>query len=157
MGKRSSLLFAVVLFVASFGTTAAPEMLPESEMSDEQRAVWEIEKAIFAGRAKGDLTYYRDVAAKNYLGWPFGARQPFQKDVLERAASSGEFLPGEAISVVSNGISIQSDVAISYFTTHRTRRPGGAAVDERYENIHVFVRVDGAWRLIGSKSRPSDS
>ena len=60
---------------------------------------------------------------------------------------------GELIDVTKKGLSFDGDTALAFFETHRTRRAGGEAVDERFENIHVWVKREGEWRLIANMSR----
>ncbi len=115
--------------------------------------VWALEQAIYAKRAGGDTLFYSDISSEHYLGWPASAPEPVNYASIREIALSGSFEPGEKIAVVSNGISVDGDTAISYYTTHRTVRPGGLKVDERYENIHVYVRRGDDWRLFGALSR----
>ena len=74
-------------------------------------------------------------------------------ETIRSFATGDEFQPGEVIDLVSDGITIDGDTAISFYTTHRTARPGGQPVDERYENIHVYVKRGEDWRLLGAMSR----
>jgi hypothetical protein len=60
---------------------------------------------------------------------------------------------GELITVSKKGLSFDGDTALAFFETHRTQRAGGKAVDERFENIHVWVKRDEQWRLIANMSR----
>lgn len=115
--------------------------------------VWALEQAIYARRAGGDTLFYSDISSERYMGWPAPAAEPVSYASIREFALQGSFKPGEKISVISNGISVDGDTAISYYTTHRTVRPGGQQVDERYENIHVYVRRAGEWRLFGAMSR----
>ncbi len=115
--------------------------------------VWALEQAIYAHRAVGDAGFYTSISSEHYLGWPAPGVAPASYESIKGFTSQGEFQPGEVIAVVSNGISVDGDTAISFFSTHRTTRPGGQKVDERYENIHVYVKRDGNWRLLGAMSR----
>ena len=116
-------------------------------------AVWALEQAIYEHRASGDTRYYSDISSKRYLGWPAPAEKPVPYETIRGFATGGEFQSGEVINLISDGITVDGDTAISFYTTHRTVRPGGQRVDERYENIHVYVRRDGDWRLLGAMSR----
>jgi hypothetical protein len=115
--------------------------------------VWALEQAIYEKRAQGDTRFYSSISSEHYLGWPAPGLKPSTYESIKAFSETGEFQPGEVIDVVSDGISIDGDTAISFFSTHRTTRPGGQAVDERYENIHVYVRRDNQWRLVGAMSR----
>lgn len=118
-----------------------------------EQQVWSLEKEIYRERAKGNRAHYPSLISEYYLGWPASVTDPIAYADLMDFRERGEFPPGEVIKVWSNGISIDGDTAISYFSTHRTRKAGGEPVDQRYENIHVWVLRAGEWRLLGSKSR----
>jgi hypothetical protein len=118
-----------------------------------EQQVWSLEKEIYRERAKGNRAHYPSLISEDYLGWPASVTDPIAYADLIDFRERGEFPPGEVIEVWSNGISIDGDTAISYFSTHRTRKAGGEPVDQRYENIHVWVQRAGEWRLLGSKSR----
>ncbi len=115
--------------------------------------VWALEQAIYERRAVGDTIFYSNISSKRYMGWPAPAEKPVPYENIRTFATGGEFQPGEVIDVVSDGITIDGDTAISFYTTHRTVRPGGQPVDERYENIHVYVKRAEGWRLLGAMSR----
>jgi hypothetical protein len=139
-------VFTVFLSAISFPASQA-----EDAASDAASEVWAVEKAIYAARATGDMGYYSGVSSEHYLGWPAPAEKPASYESIK--AQGREFQTGEVIDVVSDGISVDGDTAVSFYTTHRTARPGGQKVDERYENIHVYVRRDGNWQLFGAMSR----
>ena len=139
-------LTAVILSILSLSLSRAQD----AALSPEQQ-VWALEQEIYARRAVGDMQYYSSISSEHYLGWPAPAEKPASYEAIK--AQGRDFPTGEVINVVSDGISVDGDTAISFFSTQRTTRPGGQSVDERYENIHVYVRRDGDWRLVGAMSR----
>ena len=145
--SRASVIAAAILFLAG------PGWSQPFEPGSDEAAVWALEQQIYERRALGDTLFYSDISSEQYLGWPAPAETPMPYRSIRSFAQQGEFEPGEVIDVVSNGISIDGDTAISFYTTHRTVRPGGQAVDEHYENIHVYVKRGEEWRLVGAMSR----
>ena len=141
-------LGATIFVVGLLATLAATDA--GSSAKDQ---VWALEQAIYERRAAGDTMFYSDTSSEYYMGWPAPAAEPVSYESIRAFASQGTFAPGEEIEVVSNGITVDGDTAISFYTTHRTVRPGGQKVDERYENIHVYVEREGQWRLVGAMSR----
>lgn len=115
--------------------------------------VWELEQTIYESRAVGDIQFYLDNSNPNYLGWPFGLDKPTNLDSLREWVSKNPFQPGEEIKVTLDGFAVEGDTAIAYFSTHRTRKPGGEVAQEKYQNIHVWTRLDDKWTLMGSFSR----
>jgi hypothetical protein len=151
-GPCFSLVMTAALALSSSSWAAGQDRKSYPDGSDEA-AIWALEAAIYAHRAVGDSRFYPALASEHYLGWPAPAAVPIAKHWLTDLRDRGRFESGEVIDVWSNGISIDADTAISYFSTHRTRLPGGKAVDQRYENIHVWVRRGDRWELVGSMSR----
>ena len=139
---------ALLLGIVWDGATDA-----EETSGTDAAQVWALEQAIYERRAVGDTKFYSDISSERYMGWPAPAEKPIPYENIRRFATGGEFQPGEVIDVVSDGITIDGDTAISFYTTHRTVRPGGQPVDERYENIHVYVKRGDQWRLLGAMSR----
>jgi hypothetical protein len=48
---------------------------------------------------------------------------------------------------------LHGDTAVIYYLNHRTMRPDGAPTDEKFENIHVWVRAGDDWQIVGAMSR----
>ncbi len=155
------ILASFVFVFCAFGPTpssfadghAQLSVPPEREKDAEQ--IWAQELEIFKQRAQGDMGYYLSLANPGYMAWPAPAETPLSYERLSQQIGDGRlFAPGEKISVTKKGISFDGDTALAFFETHRTRRAGGEEVDERFENIHVWVKRETGWRLIANMSRP---
>jgi hypothetical protein len=48
---------------------------------------------------------------------------------------------------------LHGDTGIIYYMNHRTVKPDGTAVDEKWETIHVWVRDGGDWKIVGAMAR----
>jgi len=161
--KRGSGLGALVVLAlgvfSGFGHGKANEetasfSIPPGRVADAEQ-IWAQELKIFEQRAGGDMGYYLSLANPGYMAWPAPAETPLSYQTLSKQIGDGRlFAPGEQISVSKKGMSFDGDTALAFFETHRTRRAGGEQVDERFENIHVWVRRDTGWRLIANMSRP---
>jgi len=135
--------------------------IPPMNVSTEKAAkdsveeiIWAKELAIFAGRAQGNIQPYIDVVHPGFLAWAALTDAPVtRQQFIERYTAVDPLSPGEEVTLKRNAISIEPSLAIVYFTTHRTRRPGGEAVDEYFENIHVWSLHEGDWKVIASMSR----
>jgi ketosteroid isomerase-like protein len=122
----------------------------------DEEVIWKMELAIFAGRANGDLSFYVQNAHPDYTGWPPQLPAPIGFQALAESANRTAGRGGEQVNLTKNQIRIadQGRLALAFFTTHRTRRSGGAAVDESFENIHVWIKDGTQWRIVGGMSRP---
>lgn len=119
-------------------------------------ALWQKEIAIYEGRSRGDLSYYVDNASPAFLAWTSGTKAPFRKDALEAGMAT---MKGRGQEVITNhflDFSLSGDTAILYYRNHRTRLPDGTAVDQAYDNIHVWQWTDGVWKVLASMSRHAE-
>ncbi|MBM3512427.1 MAG: nuclear transport factor 2 family protein [Alphaproteobacteria bacterium] len=116
--------------------------------------IWAKEQMIYAGRARGDLGPYIANASPNYAA--FSPKGPAAHGTagLERLQQALGGKSDEKLTMELKDFTTEGDTAVIYYVTHRTQRPDGTAVDEHYENIHVWVRAGDDWRLIATMPRP---
>lgn len=145
------LAFAVVV---AFAVPAGAETAEEIAKAREQ--IWAKELAIYAGRAKGDVGYYYDNAAPDYLAWTYGAPKPFRIDNLARARTTMRSQDKEKIETSFSDFTLHGDTAVIYYVNHRTVMPNGTPVDQTFDNIHVWVRDGADWKVLASMSRLRD-
>lgn len=141
------------------GTAQAEEANLQVPLEREADAaeIWAKEMKIYEMRRDGDMGYYLSLANPGYMAWPAPANVPLSFDRLKRRVGDGQLMEaGERIEVTKKGMSFDGDTALAFFETHRTQRAGGEKVDERFENIHVWVKRDNDWRLIANMSRAVD-
>lgn len=115
--------------------------------------IWAKEQMIYAGRARGDLGPYIANASPNYAAFSPTAPVAHGTAGLERQQKA---MVGsqERLTMELKDFTTEGDTAVIYYITHRTTRPDGTKVDERYENIHVWVRHGDDWRLLATMPRP---
>lgn len=145
---------SVALVFASLSLAAMPGH-SDPKPSDEA-LLWSYEQAIYAGRAAGSLSFYVDHADADYAGWPPQFIAPISRDELIQGANLQAGRSGEQIELHKSLIRFadKGRLALVFYTTHRTRRSDGTAVDESYENIHVWLRHGKSWQIVGGMSRP---
>jgi ketosteroid isomerase-like protein len=152
-------LAAVSLSAASALPAAAssnPAATSSDSTSSDEQTLWHYEQSIYAGRAQGDLSFYVNHADPAYAGWPPQSPAPFGRDELAAQARRAAGQNGEKLVLEKNLIRFTADgkTALVFYTTHRTARADGLVVDERFENIHVWLRRDSGWMIVGGMSRP---
>ena len=147
---RLGTLAALLLGCATLGASAS-----SGDASDEA-TIWQNEQAIYAGRSGGSLSFYVEHADPDYAGWP--PTVPAPMGYAELAASSKNMAgqSGETLTMEKKLIRIHrnGNIALAFYTTHRTHVAGGAAVDQNFENIHVWVKDPDGWRILGGMARP---
>jgi hypothetical protein len=127
--------------------------MPDPDLAALRDLLWARELEIYAARGRGDLSQYENAITGSYLAWPPQHESPidaaaFARDVREFAGNGAELL-----TMTLTGFTADGDSAILYYTTHRTRLPGGQPVDQRFEVVHIWLNRDSGWRLFGGMAR----
>lgn len=141
---------------AEVPANSTPAQASAEEVDAVKAIIWEKEKAIYAGRAQGDVGYYIDNTSPNFLAWTSGTKIPFRVDKLK---ASRETMKGRDQELITNELldfSLSGDTAIIYYRNHRSRLPDGTIVDQTYDNIHVWQRTNGDWKVLASMSRKAE-
>jgi hypothetical protein len=117
-----------------------------------ENTLWSKELQIYAGRAHGNLQFYLDHTSPKFLAWPPISDRPIGNDGLRkttsRVAAGHEVIKSEPVGFTQDG-----DTALIYYINHRTVRPDGTKVDESFGNIHVWIKRNGNWVLLGGMAR----
>lgn len=147
MSLRAALLAAVLaaLPMAAFAADAATEAA--------KTEIWAKEQAIYSGRSRGDFSTYVASTARGYRGWPPGRPAPIGDEGVQADAARLKQNPMEQLTMELVDFSLGGDTAVIFYRNHRTRTPDGKPADDVFENIHVWKREDGAWKLFGAMSR----
>jgi hypothetical protein len=117
-------------------------------------AIWAKERKIYEGRAEAGLTYYLANTSDRYVGWPPGQPKPSNLETLRRTSAAVNRKNSEKLELSLTDFTLRDSTAVIYYQTHRTVRPDGTKVDERFDTIHVWVREGEDWKLIGAMARP---
>mgnify|MGYP001019980027 CR=1 FL=1 len=125
MTRIGRLALALPLLVVTFGASLAAD---SSSHAQDEDAIWKLEQSIYAGRSGGTLSSYLASTDPDYAGWPPQASAPMGYAQLAAQAEKARGLSGEELSMKKNLIRVHRDgnVALAYYTTHRTKRGGGA-------------------------------
>ena len=59
----------------------------------------------------------------------------------------------EKIDTSLKGFTLSGATAVIYYSNHRTMKADGTPVDQVFENIHVWTREDGRWKVLGGLAR----
>jgi hypothetical protein len=141
-------------FAIAVTLLAAPALAQSTaETSKAQAEIWAKERQIYEGRTQGSLSFYVDNTAPHFLGWPPTVAKPFDRAHLQDDSRRMSGKTKEKLSMELAGFTLEGGTAVIYYTNHRTARPDGTATDETFENIHVWTKVDGDWRVVGALSR----
>jgi hypothetical protein len=115
--------------------------------------IWAYERGIYEARAKGTLQPYTAALAPGFMAWPPSQDRPIGPATLHQ--HSDELQPFERLELRFVDFTLNGPTAIIYYETHRTVRPDGSPVDERFMIIHVWVETQDGWRILGGMGRQS--
>ena len=135
---------------------ACAEQGSESNEYDREAArneIWGKEQAIFSGRSRGDLGVYLGFTAGDYMGWPPRSPAPLGIGQLREGAEQMLGKDQEEIAMEFGDITFSGNTAVIYYSTHKTRMPDGAPVDQTADIAHVWIREDEEWKLLGALGR----
>ncbi|MCU0759214.1 MAG: nuclear transport factor 2 family protein [Steroidobacteraceae bacterium] len=132
----------------------APAATPDTAFVAARDAIWAKEKKIYEGRAEAGLTYYLANTSDRYVGWPPGQAKPSNLETLRKNSAAVNRKNSEKLELSLTDFTLRDSTAVIYYQTHRTVRPDGTRVDERFDTIHVWVREGDDWKLIGAMARP---
>jgi hypothetical protein len=139
-----------VALVAASGWAVAQDANDKAKAREQ---IWAKEQAIYQGRAQGQLNYYVENASPHYVGWPPASAKPLALEGLKGDSRRMVGFNKEKLSMELMDFTLHGDTAVIYYLNHRTMRPDGTAVDEKFENIHVWVRDGADWKIVGAMSR----
>jgi len=146
--KRTTI--ALTLAAALAPVTLHAQTAAEVETAKAQ--IWALERSIYAGRAKGDLSSYANNLAKGYLSWPPVSDKPLGTETL-KASAARTHTSQEQLDMSFVDFSMNGDTAVIYYTTHRTRRADGTPCDDHFETTHTWLREDGKWHVFAGMAR----
>ena len=152
--------FAAFLMAASLGGSASPApqcaTMFEGDKDRILEHIWQKEMAIYQGRANADLSYYLSNTSDNFLAWTAGTPKPYNKQEFSEKQKAISGNNKEIITTKFDGFTLSGNTAVIYYTNHRTRLPDGKIVDQKYDNIHVWINEDCSWNVFASMSRPAN-
>lgn len=150
-GRLASLTMLVAGMAIGGGVMASVARIDEKARVKAELSAKEI--GIYADRAQGHLNFYIANASPDYLGWPPTAAEPMPFSKLDGNKNVLAGQTQERIDTAFKGFTMSGGTAIIYYSNHRTRTASGEPVDQLFENIHVWTKEKGRWRLLGGLAR----
>lgn len=144
---------AAIGLLLALAPALAASTTQTAEAEAAQKAIWAKEMAIYEGRSRGMIDFYLANASPRFLAWTAGAPAPFDISRLKANQATMRGRDKEIIKTTFRGFTLSGDTAIIYYQNHRTRLPDGTSVDQTYDNIHVWQKEQGDWKVLASMSR----
>jgi len=150
--RRATVLSLIVLSV--LGGRASAQTATKGRQSDDERVLWDLEKAYFAHLADLEFEALEEFWHPDFIGWPSHSPQPVGRD---NAQGSLEDLTAKlerfSIEVRPLAITLHGDVAVvHYFVDVEQQDVDGEVTKYSQRITHTWVKADGRWRILGGMS-----
>jgi len=154
---RKSLLLRVVLSLVMSALLLTLGGRTQAQTSESEQAVWKLERTYWQYVQANDLTGYRNLWNKNFLGWPSMSETPVHKDhitdwITSQTAKGFSFAASEfrPAAIQATG----DTVVACYWMTYEWKDKDGKGEAHTIRVIHTWVRDGKDWRIIGGMSMP---
>ena len=155
MARKRHLALALAMLILPIGTVGASSVArPASESA---RAIWKLERAYWGYVQKNDLSEYRSLWHRNFLGWPSVNAAPVHRghitDWITSKTSRG--LTFKMVEFKPAALQVTGDIAVAcYWVKFQWLDRDGKGPTYTLRITHTWVRVGNAWKIIGGMSMP---
>jgi ketosteroid isomerase-like protein len=150
-------LFIVVCLIAAAEYPFSLRAANPSAGSDDERALWDLERAYWRYVEENNLAAYSDLWHEDFLGWPSVSSAPVRKDHITDwiTSQTGKGLAFKAGEFKPAAIQVTGDVAFAcYWITFRWADKNGNGAAHAFRITHAWLRRGKDWRIIGGMSMP---
>ena len=139
------------------GTAGSLSSEPTSSSEDDERALWDLERAYWRYVENNDLAAYSALWHNDFLGWPSISSVPVRKDhVIDWITTqTSKGLAFRTVEFKPAAIQVTGDVAFAcYWITFRWMDKDGRGTPHTFRITHAWVRSGKDWHIIGGMSMP---
>lgn len=155
MNTKLRIVLGLPVLLILLGASGADD---RSARAQDEEAIWKLEQSLYSGpTGRSNLASYLNAMDADYAGWPPQAAAPLGYEHIAQAAARATGRASVELKMHKDLVRVRREgtVALAFYTTRRTLR-AGAAVDESFETLHVWIKgEDGAWKLFGAMVRPA--
>ena len=146
--RNTVLLAALVLPLLAFS----------DELTDDERAVWELEIAYWEYVKANDIPSYRSLWDERFVGWPSFSEMPLGKAHIHEWVTRLHDDPSETVdfeltlgSVRAHGEVVAAHYLVRYFK--RSRKSGEKIGDDTVSRItHTWKKQGDTWKIVTGMS-----
>jgi len=149
LAQLFSILFTLSVVISLPGGVQAQE-------SDEQ-TLWKMEHLYWDYVQNNDLTAYRGLWHKDFVGWPSVSATPVNKEHITDwiTDQTGQGRTFKMVEFKPASIHVNGDVAVTYYwVTYRWVNKDGGATTRTIRVTHTLVREGKDWHILGGMSMP---
>jgi hypothetical protein len=157
MPSKKYLIAVWVLFMLPGGARAASSRAVVPPPPDSGQAVWKLEHAYWRYVEKNELSDYRKLWHKNFLGWPSVSTMPLRKDQITDWITShtSKGLTFKTVEFRPAGLQATGDIVVAcYWVTYRWLDHDGKGPMHTVRITHAWVKKGKGWQIISGMSMP---
>jgi ketosteroid isomerase-like protein len=125
--------------------------------TDDEQALWRLERAYWQYVEKNDLVAYSNLWHQDFLGWPSVSSTPVRKDHITDwiTSQTSKGLTFEQGEFKAAELKVTGDVAFAcYWISFTWTDKEGKGASHTLRITHAWVRSGKGWRIIGGMSMP---
>jgi ketosteroid isomerase-like protein len=155
MQKQTVPLFRVLLIALASLFSFLPCVSNGAPLPSEAQILWNFEHTYWQYVEENDLTAYRKLWHKDFLGWPYVSEAPVHKDhitdwITSRTGNGQSF---HLLEFKPAAIQITGDVAVVYYwVTAKWVNKAGAGTPITTRVTHTWVKTSEGWLIVGGMS-----
>ncbi len=158
-GNPRALALGIVVSLLAGVSAISSAQTAKSQASADEEAVWKLERAYWDYVQDNNLTAYRSLWHKDFLGWPTVSPAPLGKDHITDwiTSQTAKGLAFKSMEFKPARIQVTGDIAVaSYWITSKWVDKAGNGDAHTLRIIHTWLRdgTDKQWRIIGGMSMP---
>lgn len=148
--RVTACLLAGVLAVSLLATIQA-------RAAENEQRLWDLERAYWREVQDNDLSSYRNLWHKDFLGWPLVSETPVHKDHITDwiTSQTSQGLAFKSIEAKPAAIQVTGDIAVTYYwSTYKWLDKNGAGTPRTSRVMHTWIKNGKDWQIIGGMSAP---
>jgi len=128
-----------------------------SPVSETEQTIWELEHSYWSYVQENNLTAYRSLWHKDFLGWPSVSEAPVHKDHITDwiTAQTSKGLSFKLIAFKPAAIQASGELVVAcYWVTSKWVDKDGMGTERTVRITHTWIKTGKDWQIMGGMSMP---
>jgi hypothetical protein len=128
-----------------------------SPICETEQTIWELENSYWRDVQENNLTAYRRVWHKDFLGWPSVSEAPVHKDHITDwiTSQTSKGLSFKLIAFKPAAIQASGELVVAcYRITSKWVDKDGMGTERTVRITHTWIKTGKDWQIVGGMSMP---
>jgi len=155
MGNCRTLVLRTTLHVLVVALLVLCQGTIQSQTSDNEQTLWNLERAYWHHVQNNDLASYLTLWHRDFLGWPSVSAAPVHKDHITDwiTTQTSKGLTFKSVEFKPAAIQVNGDIAVAYYwMTYEWLDKEGHGAMHAIRVTHTWLKDGKDWRIIGGMS-----